>query len=175
MLQYITNGRLKCESPTGQIFIIQASVLKNLKYFMQLKPSSPESGGILIGRTDINTKSKIIETFTQPMEGDRQTRTTFYRSKSHQHALKRIWNESEQSFNFQGLWHTHPEDTPSPSPTDLIDISNVINSISDLEDPVLYLILGRIKLGIWISFKNHKIMHLGYINIETENATRSIP
>ena len=70
MLQYITQWRIKCDTPTGQVFIIQANVLKSLKQFIQLESDSPESGGILIGRTDIETKAKIIESFTSAMEGD---------------------------------------------------------------------------------------------------------
>jgi hypothetical protein len=50
MLQYITQWRIKCDTPTGQVFIIQANVLKSLKQFIQLESDS-ESGGILIGRT----------------------------------------------------------------------------------------------------------------------------
>jgi len=102
MLQYITQGRIKCDTPTGQVFIIQANVLKSLKQFIQLESDSPESGGILIGRTDIETKAKIIESFTSPMEGDCQTRMSFFRSKSHQYALIQAWNESKKFYNLLG-------------------------------------------------------------------------
>ena len=165
MLQYITQGRIKCDTPTGQVFIIQANVLKSLKQFIQLESDSPESGGILIGRTDIETKAKIIESFTSPMEGDCQTRMSFFRSKSHQYALIQAWNESKKFYNLQGLWHTHPEDVPTPSPTDLRDIDTVLNGITNLNDPVLYLIIGRVKTGIWIGRKNFKIKLLGYIEL----------
>nr|WP_317188058.1 Mov34/MPN/PAD-1 family protein [Acinetobacter gerneri] len=75
------------------------------------------------------------------------------------------WNESKKFYNFQGLWHTHPEDVPTPSPTDLRDIDTVLNGITNLNDPVLYLIIGRVKTGIWIGRKNFKIKLLGYIEL----------
>lgn len=166
MLQYIIQGRLKCEAPTEQIFVFQTTVLNALKQFIQSELDSRESGGILIGRTDIETKAKIIESLTSPMEGDRQTRTSFFRSKSHQKALIKAWNDSEKIYNFLGLWHTHPEDIPTPSPTDLKDINTVLNGITNLTHPVLYLIIGRVKTGIWISNINTDIKFLGHIELK---------
>ena len=57
MLQYIIQGRLKCEAPTEQVFVFQTTVLNALKQFIQSELDSRESGGILIGRTDIETKA----------------------------------------------------------------------------------------------------------------------
>lgn len=165
MLQYISDNRIKCESPLGDIFIIQSKVIVELNTFIQYKSFDPESGGILVGRTDKNTKAKIIESFTYPVNEDKQTITSFYRSKKHNNILQNIWKQSEQFLNFQGLWHTHPEDTPSPSQTDLKDIQNVFTSMQNFHDPFLYLIVGRIRLGVWISFRNNTNIHLGYIKI----------
>lgn len=44
MLQYITQGRLKCEAPTEQVFVFQTTVLNALKQFIQSESDSRESG-----------------------------------------------------------------------------------------------------------------------------------
>ena len=81
-------------------------------------------------------------------------------------ALIKAWNDSEKIYNFLGLWHTHPEDIPTPSPTDLKDINTVLNGITNLNHPILYLIIGRVKTGIWISNKNTDINFLGHIELK---------
>lgn len=78
----------------------------------------------------------------------------------------KAWNDSEKIYNFLGLWHTHPEDIPTPSPTDLKDINTVLNGITNLNHPVLYLIIGRVKTGIWISNINTDIKFLGHIELK---------
>lgn len=95
--------RLKCEAPTDQIFVFQTTVLNALKQFIQSESDSQESGGLLIGRTDIETKAKII---IASMAGDRQTRTSFFRSKSHQKALIKAWNDSEKFIIFGVITYT---------------------------------------------------------------------
>ncbi|WP_366517454.1 Mov34/MPN/PAD-1 family protein [uncultured Alistipes sp.] len=44
---------------------------------------------------------------------------------------------------YVGEWHTHPENVPSPSATDLKSIKNIYNTTNLNSDIIVYIIIGR--------------------------------
>lgn len=71
--------------------------------------------------------------------------------------MRNYYSENPQKY-YVGEWHTHPDNLPIPSSTDI----NAINSIANHKDvsitnPVM-LIIGynatKIELGFYVQFKN---------------------
>lgn len=88
--------------------------------FRQLEKDMPEAGGIMMGRFIKNSKNIIIDLVTEPMTHDKRTRYTFKRiDPGHQIILQEKWERSGGTCNYLGEWHTHPENDPTPSGTDM--------------------------------------------------------
>lgn len=168
MLQYIDSNRLKCISNkfSDLVFVIDLNVLRSICQFAQLDQISTEAGGLLIGHQDLQTKAFIVDKTTLPFPDDKRKRNSFYRSNSHSKELTRLWEESNKVITLGGLWHTHPEDSPSPSSTDYKDLFSVINSFKGLDIPLLYVIVGRREIGFWFGYnKNSEVEALGSIDL----------
>lgn len=111
--------------------------------FIQDDNEKPESGGILIGYYQ-EKGSYIITDFTQPEVGDKQSRYEFVRSKKNaQNVLHALFKESEGKKIYLGEWHTHPEDNPRPSGTDITSIINRIKKDRINSETIFMIIFGR--------------------------------
>lgn len=128
-------------------FTLNEVVVKKLNGFRQNSNSDPESGGILLGRTDIHGNTKIMD-ITAPLEGDVQSRFRFLR-KSKKH--KDILIESKQRcLYFKGNWHTHPVKVPEPSCTDIISWENTLKKSKPGESIYCFFIIVGIKdIRVW--------------------------
>ena len=110
-----------------------------------------ESGGILIGKVNQETRRIVIEDITEPYEADKRTRYNFVRSeKGHQEYMDRVWNESGHELTYIGEWHTHNQKKIQAS---LIDINNWkrISKIQHNTNVLVFIILGRTDYKVWIS------------------------
>lgn len=111
--------------------------------FIQDDNKKPESGGILIGYYQ-EKGSYIITDFTQPKNGDKQSRYEFIRSKKNaQKVLLALFKESDGKKIYLGEWHTHPEDNPTPSGTDISSIINRIKKDRINSETIFMIIFGR--------------------------------
>ena len=108
----------------------------------------------------------LIDELTIPTGLDRRTRTSFYRSSSHDRALKKYWQSTNKVGGLLGLWHTHPENQPNPSHTDLQDLNQQFNSSSYLSNRILYVIVGITHIGLWIAYSPNENFSLGYMSID---------
>lgn len=128
-------------------FILNETVIKNLNKFRQNDSIDPESGGLLLGRTDIHGNTKIID-ITVPLEGDIQSRFRFLR-KSNKH--KDILLESKKKcLYFKGNWHTHPVKVPEPSWVDMISWKNTLKKCKPGESKYCFFIIIGIKdIRVW--------------------------
>lgn len=105
----------------GRHLIITDNVLDMLREYGQTEPTHHEAGGILLGRHLIEEPDIVIDEATPPQASDRRSRYAFFRSESHSTLAKQRWENSGGKVAYLGLWHTHPEPTPTPSTTDLAD------------------------------------------------------
>ena len=48
-----------------------------------------------------------------------------------------------------GVWHTHPQDVPYPSPIDLNDWQEILKNDKTASDYAFFIILGRKEFKIW--------------------------
>lgn len=126
---------------------INEDVIVKLNEFRQSCYNDPECGGLLLGRTDIQGNTKVID-ITVPLEGDIQSRFRFLR-KSNKH--KEILVESKKRcLYFKGNWHTHPVNIPNPSLTDTISWKNTLKKCKPGESKyAFFIIVGITEIRVW--------------------------
>src|SRR5687768_16273206 len=104
--------------PNWAKLLIEAPLLERLVAFRQVTSTAPEAGGILMGyRRGPHTH---VTEATVPSRSDIRRRSSFFRHTGpHQRVALRRWKETNQTLDYVGEWHTHPEDDPGPSGIDL--------------------------------------------------------
>lgn len=135
-------------------FIINKEVIIKLNEYKQKYYSDPESGGLLLGRTDIHGNTKIID-ITVPLEGDIQSRFRFLR-KSNKH--KDILAEAKKRcLYFKGNWHTHPINIPNPSWVDIMSWRKTLKNCKPGESRyAFFIIIGIAEIRVWSGDINTK-------------------
>ncbi len=140
----------------GLIINIEDALLSNIiDIGIQHYPN--EFGGFLIGYYS-NSQTQLNITDTILPNKYKATPYLFERdTMGIEDKLKNFYNQNPQKY-YVGEWHTHPNNLPIPSNTDI----NAINSITNYKDvsiknPVM-LIIGnnktKIELGFYVQFKN---------------------
>lgn len=118
--------------------LIESSVLKLVREYCQHQVNIPESGGILLGYR--RGGHLHIVTATTPQPDDQRMRFSFFRrDQNHRKAAIRHWNNSGNTMDYIGEWHTHPEPDPSPSS---LDISEWTRICSARKTSMIFLIVG---------------------------------
>ncbi len=122
--------------------IITEDVITELLKHKQTR-SSNESGGVLLGKKDINDNTYYITNISRPSKFDISSLFSFVRSKdSAQRIINKSWQESGGVINYLGEWHTHCEITPSPSQTDKRLVKQIFKDQSNSFNHYFMIILG---------------------------------
>lgn len=119
--------------------LVEDAVMITVRQYRQTGSKIPESGGVLLGfrRAD---HLHIVEA-THPQSKDKRSRFSFDRLDSHhQKFAMRRWIESDETMDYLGEWHTHPQEQPTPSSVDIGAWRTIC--IEQLK-PMIFLILGR--------------------------------
>ena len=172
MLQCLDERIIWKEDSTNFEGVIASNVIATWLKFIQSSSRDKEAGGILLGRYYENSSTMLVDELTIPKWLDRRTRTSFYRSSSHDRALKKYWQSTNKVGGLLGLWHTHPENQPNPSYIDLQDLNQQFNSSSYLSNRMLYVIVGITHIGLWIAYSPNENFFLGYMAIDSLNPDR---
>ena len=144
--------------------IITKNVMIKLLHYQQNDESMTEAGGFLIGRHLLQTNDRVIDQLTTPTIGDKRCFSKFYRSNIHNHILYDKWLTSEKTQTLLGLWHTHPESSPTPSIIDSRDWEQAIHDGNFIGDSLVFLIVGNNEIRIWEGFRTG---HFNEIHIES--------
>lgn len=109
-----------------------------------------EAGGQLFAR--IWNNDWEIAAATGPRLRDRRSRFSFWPHRASEQA--EIFAQHARGLDYVGDWHTHPEDTPTPSPDDLTSITQIVRRSAHHLPGFLLLIVGRrcFPEGLWASF-----------------------
>lgn len=129
--------------------MISSSALRCMASYRQVDPSSPEAGGVLLGRHLLNANVVVVDEVTTPQIGDRRSRFRFSRGKQpHQHLIDDAWRRSGGEITYLGEWHTHPEPVPHPS---FIDRAGWVRKVflDRFTDPILFAIVGTEAIRLW--------------------------
>lgn len=123
------------------LIYIHSQVLNVFLRHVQAEPTDMEGGGLLLGYVR-GSHLEIVDA-TEPTKFDRRFRTLFERMREvHEHIAQKQWSDSNGLVRYVGEWHTHPQDHPSPSDTDLTEWKKLAVKRND-KRPVLGLIVGR--------------------------------
>lgn len=127
--------------------VVMSEVVRLLHSYRQMHYASTEAGGILIGER--RGQHIVITDISEPGPSDIRTRNRFERKGDHhQQNVDELFKQSDGFLVYLGEWHTHPEDFPQPSYT---DIKSWVTGLIATE-PMVLLIVGR--KGEWLGLKN---------------------
>lgn len=126
------------------LVLIEGSVLSVIARYRQLTRHAPEAGGILLGcRRGAHLH---VTQLTVPGPKDVATRVSFERKdRCHQQQALRAWEQSGHTVDYLGEWHTHPERSPTPSPTDRRAWAEILQKRNE---PHAFLIAGT-EVVLW--------------------------
>lgn len=116
-----------------------------------------EFGGFLIGYYSDDNKHLYITHSILP-KNFKASKYSFERStKGIEKEFNKYYNENTKKF-YVGEWHTHPDNSPIPSTTDISAINAIIkNQDTSIKNPVL-LIIGysktQVDFGFYVWFEN---------------------
>ncbi len=138
------------QRPGGGALYLTTTALFLIDSFRQHSYRSSESGGVLLGRILVPNAHVIVERVTSPNPADKRSRFRFFRAQHPtQMAINRAWVGSDGTQNYLGEWHTHPEDDPSPSETDLRNWDKLTRYAKFEQDALFFVIVGRVATRVW--------------------------
>jgi integrative and conjugative element protein (TIGR02256 family) len=149
-MQRVDQDSIVFRRTNGATVKISASASRILNRFRQLHPNQTEAGGMLLGRLIDGAEDIVVDEVTVPVARDKRSRFSFFRVKDT--AQKRVadaWAKSNQTRNYLGEWHSHPEDDPSPSGQDLSDWRRIVKESQFEQGSLVFLIVGRVSVRAW--------------------------
>lgn len=128
--------------------------------YCQESSQSPEAGGVLLGRFLLESDDIVIDETTYPQKKDTRRRFWFFRSSQHDKIAKARWKESGGKVAYLGLWHTHPEEHPTPSGVDLHDWQKALKKDAFDGAYLFFIIVGTSSIGCWFGTRDGAITKL---------------
>ena len=128
---------------------VEAGPLSVFAAHRQTRLFHREAGGQLFGRA--GRKRWKVTHATGPNRRDRRCRLRFEPDRGREQ--REIAAFHARGLDYLGDWHTHPEDTPSPSPRDLASIEDIVRRSAHEMPGFLLCIVGRDEPpdGLWLS------------------------
>ena len=129
---------------------VTASVLGTFNAHRQTRFYHREAGGQLFGHA--GRSRWTVARATGPGGADRRVRFGFKPDRTREQ--REIYDFHALGFDYLGDWHTHPEDTPTPSSRDLDSIGEIARQSTHHLSGFLLCIAGRSPFpgGFWLSF-----------------------
>lgn len=122
--------------------IVSETVLSILGEHTQIPPRYKESGGILLG--EVYHSEFQLTRISIPTQYDQKRKLSFMRDRrSAQIIIDYEQINSGGKTTYLGEWHTHPEDYPKPSRTDLRMIRDQYRKNIHFQKKLFLLIQGR--------------------------------
>ena len=142
---------------SGQQLSFDVAVISHLDRHRQTRIWHREAGGLLFARLALPTID--VCAITGPRPGDRRSR---YSYRPDERAEQREIDEMfGRNLHFVGCWHTHPEDTASPSHVDTRNISDCVRRSDHALNGFVMVIVGRSKLpqSLFVSVCDRASVH----------------
>jgi len=138
------------KNQSGGVVQFSNHVSADFQEYRQLNNKDNEAGGVLIGRILLNNNDIVIDRVTSPSSEDTRSRFSFFRAiLIVQKIIVDAWNKSNGTQNYLGEWHTHPEDTPSPSHIDIKNWENIFRQTKTEAEELFFVIVGRQETKVW--------------------------
>ncbi len=124
---------------SAQRIIFHSEVLTHFQKHRQVGRHSIEAGGQLFARFE-GEDIHVVEA-TGPSRADRRSRFSFFPSRKKEQTD--IASRYRKGLHFIGDWHTHPEDLPRPSSTDIESINDCFRKSKHELSAFVLVIVGR--------------------------------
>jgi len=143
----------------GTTLYIEDVSLTKLSKYLQESNTSKEAGGILIGKQAEGQEEYYLCDVSEPSSMDKRSRFSFIRNKvSAQQIIDKKWHESNGIENYLGEWHSHPENSPTPSYLDRKLIRQIVRDGTNAFKKVFLIIVGK-----------DRSLYIGVVNSEISN------
>lgn len=144
----LTNSCKKMNLPNGKVVDILSTVLDKMENWIQDTEKQPEAGGYIVGYQHLGTENITLEDISQPCELDKKSRLYFgMRDSKHQIFLK---ESIKRKSYYMGVWHTHPQMTPSPSDIDWKDWYDTLEVDRTGCEYIFFIIAGIKEMRVWV-------------------------
>lgn len=143
-----------------QRLIITDEATAQMLSFAQHSWYQSEAGGVLLGRHLLDSNDMVVDEVTTPQHNDKRTRVSFFRSANHHQLAQQKWKLSDETLAYLGLWHTHPENDPSPSTVDCQDWERAIATHVYYGDRLYFPIIGRKHIRVWTISRTEPLREL---------------
>lgn len=135
-------------SPQQRLIIVEHAV-EQMKAFAQRRLWHFEAGGVLLGRHLRDCEDVVVDEVTTPQNTDRRSRFSFFRSKKHEALARERWEDQLSTLAYLGLWHTHPEEYPTPSGVDRRDWTQAVSLDTFEGERLFFPIIGTRRIRVW--------------------------
>ncbi|WP_285767516.1 Mov34/MPN/PAD-1 family protein [Peribacillus sp. SI8-4] len=141
---------MKFNIDTQRVIKISDRVNALFHEYRQIGNKDREAGGVLLGRFIQSSLDVVVDRGTAPMKRDIRKRYFFKKHRDdHQEIVQSIWEESMETCNYLGEWHTHPEPHPTPSAHDIKEWKRVLKDTICDSDELFFIIVGTESIGVW--------------------------
>jgi len=143
-----------------QRFIIVEDAVEQMKVFAQRRGWHTEAGGVLLGRHLLDSEDIVVDEVTIPQNTDQRGRFSFFRSKEHEALARERWKDQLGTMAYLGLWHTHPEEYPTPSNIDRRDWLKAVSRDAFEGERLFFPIVGTRRIHVWSLSRNGSFSEL---------------
>jgi len=126
----------------NQTLVLEPAVLEHVEKSRQLNAFHTEAGGQLFGY--VNENEIRVTVASGPYRRDQRGR--YYYRSNNDSAQKTIESFAKSGLYYLGEWHTHAEDFPSASASDIDAMNKLIGHSKLNVNGLLMLIVGRSNL-----------------------------
>ena len=157
-VQYV-NRCIKFDLPNGKTVDLLSEALNKMIQWKQDDNQKTESCGFILGYKNSETGNITLSDITTPQKGDYRSRCFCkLKDKLHFELIKR--NIEKKNF-YMGVWHTHPENTPSPSFIDYRDWNEILEKDSTGSEFAFFIIIGQAEFKMWVgSYETNEILEV---------------
>jgi integrative and conjugative element protein (TIGR02256 family) len=142
---------------SGQSLHIADDVLDHFNRHRQTRFWRREAGGLLFARFDLPII--LIEEATGPRRTDRRTRYSY--SPDIDAERREIERRFAEGLHFVGCWHTHPEQSPTPSQVDIRNTAECVRRSRHALNSFVMAIVGQAEMpqGLFVSVCDQSSVH----------------
>jgi integrative and conjugative element protein (TIGR02256 family) len=137
---------------SGQYLVLNKVVLNHFHKWRQLHPGMAEAGGQLFGVTKGTTIT--ISLATGPRRSDRRGRFFFLADRFSERL--EISALHKTGLHYFGDWHTHPQNSPTPSSTDLATMADLFARSKHELHAFVMVIVGTADFSIGLHVSLHE-------------------
>lgn len=124
---------------SGQSLSLTKPVLEHFEKWRQDAHWKTEAGGQLFGVNE--GPHIIIKKATGPRQADHRSRVFFIADRASE--IREIRKLHKLGLHYLGDWHTHPEDIPRPSATDITSMRDIFTKSTHELHAFVMIIIGR--------------------------------